>query len=156
MDEEGGDVPHLGDADDPVCQVDEAVVDQSVTEGAGRPLHDVQLGLLVGEGDGGHHVGEEVHGQDGQGREGQGDAEDHPELGRKRWLGVYGGGVTRKGRISGMLLVSVYTMDFLRLSWMGQLRDVETAVMTTHKDQPALLHPHHYGGEVVIQQDLWW
>ena len=37
---------------------------RTVAGRAGRPLHDVELGLLVGKGDGGHHVGEQVHGED--------------------------------------------------------------------------------------------
>ena len=58
------------------------MVDEAVAGRAGRPLHDVELGLLVGEGDGGHHVGEQVHGEDGQRGEWQRDFEDDPGLGR--------------------------------------------------------------------------
>ena len=38
------------------------MVDETVAGRAGRPLHDVELGLLVGDGDGGHHVVDQVHG----------------------------------------------------------------------------------------------
>ena len=82
------------------------MVDETVAGRAGRPLHDVELGLLVGEGDGGHHVGEQVHGEDGQRGEGQRDLEDNPGLKRSYYTRPKQS-LTKKGRISGMLLVSV-------------------------------------------------
>ena len=65
-----------------VGEEDQSVIDQTVAGGARGPLHDVELGLLVGEGDGGHHVGEQVHSEDGQRGEGQGDLEHNPGLWR--------------------------------------------------------------------------
>ena len=50
-----------------VGEEDQSVIDQTVAGGARGPLHDVELGLLVGEGDGGHHVGEQVDSKDGEG-----------------------------------------------------------------------------------------
>ena len=47
-----------------------SVVDETVAGRAGRPLHDVdvELGLLIGKGDGGHHVSKQVHGSVESGR----------------------------------------------------------------------------------------
>ena len=85
------------------------MIDQTVAGGARGPLHDVELGLLVGEGDGGHHVGEQVHGEDGQRGEWQRDFEDDPGLERScvNQIERPKQPLTKKGRISGMLLVSV-------------------------------------------------
>ena len=58
------------------------VIDETVAGRAGRPLHDVELSLLIGEGDGGQHVVDQVHGEDGQRGEWQRDFEDDPGLGR--------------------------------------------------------------------------
>ena len=72
----------LGDANNPVGEEDEPVVDKTIAGGARRPLHDVQLSLLVGQGDGRHHVCEQVDCKDGEGGEWQRDSENHPGLGR--------------------------------------------------------------------------
>jgi len=53
---------------------DQSLVDKLVLGGVARlALHDVVLGLLVGEGDGGNHVGAQIDAQDGDGAEGQRD-----------------------------------------------------------------------------------
>lgn len=63
--------------------------------------------------------------------------------------------LTRKGTISGMLLVRVYTIDFFRLSCRGGgWRTDGWAAPSTYKDQPSLLHTVHNSGKVVIQDDL--
>ena len=63
--------------------------------------------------------------------------------------------LTRKGTISGMLLVRVYMIDFFRLSCRGGgWRTDGWAAHNTYKDQPSLLHTVHNSGEVVIQDDL--
>ena len=44
----------------------------------GGPLHEVQLCVLVGKGDGWQHISPQVNEEDGHGGEGQRDALDHP------------------------------------------------------------------------------
>merc|ERR1719470_3020 len=44
----------------------------------GGPLHEVQLCVLVGKGDGWQHVTPQVNEEDGHSGEGQSDAQDHP------------------------------------------------------------------------------
>ena len=70
----------LGDANDPIGKEDKSVVDKTVAGRAWWPLHDVQLGLLVSQGEGRHHVGEQVDRKDGEGGEGKRDSEHHPGL----------------------------------------------------------------------------
>ena len=53
------------------------MVDKTIAGGALRPLHNVQLGLLTGQGDGRHHVCETVDFEDD---EVQTDSEHHPGL----------------------------------------------------------------------------
>ena len=67
----------LGDANNRVGEEDEPVVDKTIAGGALRPLHNVQLGLLIGQGDGRHHVCETVDFEDD---EVQTDSEHHPGL----------------------------------------------------------------------------
>ena len=69
----------LGHPHPSVRQIDQPPVDQPVPLGIPRPpLHNVRLGPLVGQGDGGQHVGPKVDEEDGDGGEGQGDVEHHP------------------------------------------------------------------------------
>ena len=65
-----------------------------------RPLHDVRLGLLVGQGDGGQHVRAQIDAENGHGAQRQGDLEDHVE---EKWCQF--GDLRRKGVTDGLLQI---------------------------------------------------
>mmetsp|Transcript_15325 Transcript_15325/g.33089 ORF Transcript_15325/g.33089 Transcript_15325/m.33089 type:complete len:1080 (-) Transcript_15325:311-3550(-) len=81
----------LHDANLEVGEGDQAAVHEAVGGGVtGGAVHDVGLLLLVRQGDGGHHVGTQVHHQDHHGGQGQGQA-DHNEAQEGANLGDVGG-----------------------------------------------------------------
>ena len=89
VDEEAG--AGLNEADLAVGHRDETRVDELVAQRVARlALHDVRLGLLVGERDGGHHVRAQVNAEDGDGAERQWNIGQYEE---QEWsdLGYVGG-----------------------------------------------------------------
>ena len=106
-----------------VAEEDELLVDELVGVGVpGLPPHQVLLGLLEGEADGGQHVGPEVDTEDSQDPQRQGNACNHAEQ-EGGELGHVGG------------------------------ERVEQTFLEILEHQPALLHPRHDGGEVVVEED---
>ena len=59
-----------------VGHLDQPLVDEPIDPGVARPsLHDVHFGLFVGQRDGRRHVRSEVDAEDGDGAQGQRDAQ---------------------------------------------------------------------------------
>ena len=70
----------LHDTDLQVSERDELGVHEMVTLGVtGVSLHDIKLGVLVGEGDGGDHVSSQVNAENEHGGEGKGNVENNEE-----------------------------------------------------------------------------
>ena len=115
---------------------DEPIIDPPVVRVPGGTLRDIQLYILVGEGDGWHHVDPQVDKEDDHGGDGQMDVQDHPGLEGEDLRNVTGEGVS---------------MDFFKLSKISF--PSSTSVLDTFETE---LPPWPHQCQVSWEQECHW